>query len=214
MVRRRLTLRRIDPWSVLKFGAALNVCILAIGLLGFAVLWFFVSQLGLVDKACGVATTVGFQECGINGGNLFRALLLLGLLWVVVQTGLLVFFSFLVNLLSDLTGGLVVTVTDDAVASARPEPRRTARTAHPPMPTSVTTERPDLTPPARPEPPTPIPNPMPPGDPIQTRRSSASDAPTTTRPSGSSATSNGDEDDLFSHRVRPDDDIFGQPRDR
>lgn len=114
MARRRLTLRRIDPWSVLKFGFVTNLSLLLIFLLGFGVLWVAVRQLGLIEQACELALRVGFVECGINGGNLFRALLLLGLLGSVAMTGILVFLAFLHNLIADLVGGLSFTLTEDA----------------------------------------------------------------------------------------------------
>jgi hypothetical protein len=38
---------------------------------------------------------------------------LLGLLWAVIQTAVLVFLAFLHNLIADLTGGLVLGVVDD-----------------------------------------------------------------------------------------------------
>jgi hypothetical protein len=118
VVRRRLTVRRLDPWSVLKFGAVANLALLAIGLLVAGIVWFFIDRLQLVDQACSIALDVGFTQCGINAGNLFRALILLGLLWVVVQTAVLVFLSFLHNLIADLTGGLTMTVIDDSPAVA------------------------------------------------------------------------------------------------
>lgn len=130
MVRRRLTLKRIDPWSVLKFGFVANVVLLVMFLLVALVVWFIIDRLAIIDQLCDIALDVGFTQCGINFGNLFRALVLLGLLWVVVQTAVLVFFSFLHNLLADLTGGLAVTVNDTTPgAAARQEPvRRSATT--------------------------------------------------------------------------------------
>lgn len=121
-----MTLRRIDPWSVLKFGAVVNVCLFVIGLLGFAILWFAIRQLGVIDQACDLATDVGFESCAINGGNLFRYVLLLGLLWVVIQTGLLVFFAFLHNLIADLVGGIEVTLSEEGAGATMTS--RTART--------------------------------------------------------------------------------------
>jgi hypothetical protein len=118
VVRRRLTVRRLDPWSVLKFGAVANLALLAMGLLVAGVVWFVIDRLALVEQACSIALDVGFTECGINAGNLFRALILLGLLWVVVQTAVLVFLSFLHNLIADLTGGLTLTVIDDTPGAA------------------------------------------------------------------------------------------------
>jgi hypothetical protein len=124
VARRRLTIKRLDPWSVLKFGALANVAVLAIFLLVMGVVWFIVDRLQLVDQACGIATDVGFTSCGVNAGNLFRALLLLGLLWVVIQTAVLVFLAFLHNLIADLTGGLVIGVIEDGV------PARASDQAH------------------------------------------------------------------------------------
>ncbi len=121
MARRTLTIKRIDPWSVLKFGSLANVAFMAIFLLAMGVVWFMVDRLGIVDQICGIATDVGFTQCGINAGNMFRALIMLGMLWVVVQTAVLVFMAFLHNLIADLTGGLVVGVVDEggvAVAGA------------------------------------------------------------------------------------------------
>lgn len=113
MARRRLTIKRIDPWSVLKFGFLANVVFLAIFLMLLGVVWFIIDRLQLIDQVCGIATDVGFTECGINASNLFRSMILLGLLWVVVQTAVLVFLAFLYNLIADLVGGLRMTVYDD-----------------------------------------------------------------------------------------------------
>ena len=118
MVRRRLTLKRIDPWSVLKFGFVANLSLLAIMLLGGAVMWFFVRRLRLIEKVCDIALDVGFTSCGVNGGNLFRAMLLLGLLGVVIQTGLAVFFAFLANLIAEVTGGLSFSFADETAGAA------------------------------------------------------------------------------------------------
>jgi hypothetical protein len=123
VVRRRLTIKRLDPWSVLKFGFVANVVLLVMFLLAALVVWFIIDRLAIVDQICAIALDVGFTECGVNFSNLFRALLLLGLLWVVVQTAVLVFLSFLHNLLADLTGGLTITVNDHTpLGAAREEP--------------------------------------------------------------------------------------------
>ncbi|MFA9431582.1 DUF3566 domain-containing protein [Egicoccus sp. AB-alg2] len=116
MARRRSTVKRIDPWSVLKFGFVVNLALLAVGLLVAAIVWMIIDRLELVDQACSIALDVGFTACGVNAGNLFRALILLGLLWVVVQTAVLVFLAFLYNLIADLTGGLTFGIVDDTPA--------------------------------------------------------------------------------------------------
>jgi hypothetical protein len=124
VARRRLTIKRLDPWSVLKFGAVANLALLAIFLLVMGVVWFIIERLELVDQACGIATDIGFTSCGINAGNLFQALVLLGLLWAVVQTAVFVFLAFLHNLIADLTGGLVIGIVDDTPVRTEPHPGR------------------------------------------------------------------------------------------
>ena len=116
MIRRKLTLKRVDPWTVLKFGFVVNVALLLVGLLAFWILWVTIRRLGLIEQFCGSVGTIvlDLQECSINGGNVFRTVLFLGLLAVVVQTGLVVFGAFLYNLISDLTGGLTFSFLDES----------------------------------------------------------------------------------------------------
>lgn len=116
MNRRRLTLKRIDPWSVLKFGIVANLALLVIGLIGFGIIWLVITQLDLIDKVCTSVgdLVLGLEDCGINGGALFGRLFLLGLLGVVVQTGIMVFMAFLYNLIADLTGGLTFGFLDES----------------------------------------------------------------------------------------------------
>ena len=139
MIRRRMTVKRLDPWSVLKFGAVANVVLFAILMLVAGVVWFIVDRLQLVDQACGIATDVGFTSCGVNAGNLFSALGLLGGMGVIVQTAVFVFFAFLYNLIADLTGGLTIGVVEDGLAAraASTAPRNVTTASTPPRATST-----------------------------------------------------------------------------
>jgi len=124
VIRRRLTVKRIDPWSVLKLAAVANLALLGIGLLFAYVVWFVIDRLNIVDQVCGIATDVGFTRCGLEAASLFRTLLQLGLLGVVVMTAVAVFLAFLHNLIADLTGGLAFSVVDDTRAAATLEEAR------------------------------------------------------------------------------------------
>jgi hypothetical protein len=128
VARRRLTIKRIDPWSVLKFAAVVNIALLGVGLLVVGVIFFMIDRLGLIDQVCTIALDVGFTDCGLNIGNLFRAIALLGLLGVIILTAVAVFLSFLHNLIADLTGGLTLSVLDDGPPAARPANATAART--------------------------------------------------------------------------------------
>ncbi len=127
MARRRMTVRRIDPWSVLKFGFIVNACLLVIVLLGLGILWLVISQLGILDQVCALATDVGFEGCGLDGSTLFWVLFLLGGLWVIIQTALYVFLSFLHNLIADLVGGITIGVIEESVSSWTARSPPTAR---------------------------------------------------------------------------------------
>jgi hypothetical protein len=120
---------------VLKFGVLANIAITAILLVGIMVVWFIVDRLGIVDQICGIAIDIGFTQCGLNTSNLFRASLTVGLLWVVVQTAVMVFLAFLYNLIADLTGGVAIIAVDEAAPSPRSarETGTAARTARPMM---------------------------------------------------------------------------------
>lgn len=119
MARRRLTVKRLDPWSVLKFGIVANIVLFAILLLFAGIVWYIIDQLQLVDQACSIAIDVGFSSCGINAGNLFRALALLGGMGVIVGTAVWVFVAFLYNLIADLTGGLSISVVEEGALVGR-----------------------------------------------------------------------------------------------
>lgn len=116
MIRRKLTLKRVDPWTVLKFGFVVNLVLLLVALLAFWVIWVIIGRLGLIEQFCGSIGTIvlDLQDCGLNGGNIFKTLLFLGVLGVIVQTGIFVLFAFLYNLIADLTGGLGFTYLDDS----------------------------------------------------------------------------------------------------
>jgi hypothetical protein len=116
VIRRKLTLKRIDPWTVLKFGFVVNIALLIVSLLVFWVVWSAVERLGLVEQFCGSVGTIvlDLRECSLNFGNIFRTYLFLGMLGVIISTGVMVLASFLYNLIADLTGGLTFTFLDDS----------------------------------------------------------------------------------------------------
>jgi len=120
VARRRMVVRKIDPFSVLKFGAVANVAVAAIGFVALSIVSRVVLGSGLVEQVCDIASDVGFLECGISQGRVTRLLIVLSLLWAVVQTALLVLLAFLHNLVADLTGGITVIMDVETPAGVRP----------------------------------------------------------------------------------------------
>ena len=122
MARRRMVLRRIDPFSVLKFGAVANLAVAAIGFVALTIVSRALLGSGLVEQICGIASDVGFLECGLESGRITRLLAVFAVVWAVVQTALLVLLAFLHNLIADLTGGIAVTMEIETPAAGRPAP--------------------------------------------------------------------------------------------
>lgn len=112
VVRRHATVRRVDPWSVLKLSLVFYFCILLVVMLGLTVFWTVVNQLGIIDQLLGFLEDLQFVV-EINGGMIAQAVFLIGLLNVVLWSGINVFLAFLYNLVADLVGGLRVTLNED-----------------------------------------------------------------------------------------------------
>ncbi|MBY5161300.1 DUF3566 domain-containing protein [Salsipaludibacter albus] len=113
MIRRRMTVKRVDPWSVLKLGLVVNIAGAAILVVTGVVVWSVVRRLMLVERVCEQAQgLLGFESCAVDGVQIMRTGLMLAGLSVVVATGVMVFLAFLYNLIADLTGGIEVSMLD------------------------------------------------------------------------------------------------------
>jgi hypothetical protein len=109
--RARLVLRRLDPWSVLKFSLLFYLCLMLVGLLVFAVVWFVLVNMGVFDEitkfASNFSLTVSFPA-----GKVFRWYILVGVLGVVVWSVMTVLLTLLFNLINDITGGIEVVLAE------------------------------------------------------------------------------------------------------
>jgi hypothetical protein len=110
----RVGIRRISPWSVLKFSLIFYFCVMLVVLFGLAILYMLLGALGVLDSLAQLLEGVGF-----GGGNfefhglaIFRTLFLIGFLTVVIGSALSVFIAVLYNLISDLVGGIEVTLVE------------------------------------------------------------------------------------------------------
>jgi hypothetical protein len=112
IVRRKVTVRHVDPWSILKLSLIFYFCVLLVVMLGVTMFWSVVTRLGVIEEALAFLMELNL-EVTINAGNIGRALFLVGLLNVVLFTGINVFLAFLYNLVSDLLGGLRLTLAEE-----------------------------------------------------------------------------------------------------
>jgi uncharacterized membrane protein YgcG len=119
VARRRMVIRKLDPYSVLKFGALANLAIAAIGFVALSIVIRVALGSGVVGEVCEIAGDVGFLGCSVSQGRITRLLIVLALVWAVVQTALLVLLAFLHNLVADLTGGIAITMEIETPPGAR-----------------------------------------------------------------------------------------------
>ena len=121
----RLVLRRIEPWTVLKFSLLLYASLYLVLLVAAITLWAAASVTGLRGSVESfVGDLVASKNFHFKGGELLRASVIGGTLVVLVGSGITVLLSVLHNLISDLIGGFGIVFeerpTHTAVAGANP----------------------------------------------------------------------------------------------
>lgn len=130
---RRYMLKRVDPWSVLKFGAIVSLVLFLVLVLTVGFVWYVLTSFDLVNRGCDVALDVGFTSCDIQAGVVFRASALVAGLIAVVHTAVLVFGAFLFNLIGELTGGIGIHLAlDDETTPGNADAVASATAASPP----------------------------------------------------------------------------------
>jgi len=114
---RRVTrvIRDIDPWSVFKIGLIFHFVVYLIMLVALVLLWSVASATGTIDNIQQFMKSFGWESFQFKGGQLFVNVMILGLLGVVLATALWVLAATIFNLITDLVGGIRVTVLEEEV---------------------------------------------------------------------------------------------------
>ena len=114
---RRVTrvVREIDPWSALKVGLVFHLVISLTLLVASVLLWRVASATGTIDNIERFLESFGWESFQFNGLALFLNVLFLGLLGVVLLTALWVLGAMVFNLITDLVGGVRVSVLEEEV---------------------------------------------------------------------------------------------------
>ncbi|MEV4723194.1 DUF3566 domain-containing protein [Micromonospora humida] len=118
--RARLNLKRIDPWSVMKFAFAVSVVLFIVVVVATSVLYLALDAMGvfqsvndsltdLVSASGGQGTNSGFQ---ITAKGVILTSALVGLVNVVLFTALATLGAFIYNVCADLVGGIELTLAE------------------------------------------------------------------------------------------------------
>jgi transmembrane protein DUF3566 len=107
----KVVVRRVDPWTTLKFSLLFYFCMLLVGVLAFAAIWFVLANMGVFESIQNFAGQFN-REIPLKAGPIFRWFVLLGLVGVVVWTLATVLMTLLFNLVNDITGGVEVVLAE------------------------------------------------------------------------------------------------------
>ncbi len=119
----RRILRHVSPWSVFKFSIFFYLCLWLILLVAGVILWKVGQTAGVITNfEKFYAKASGEKVFEIDGRRVFIAGAEAGAILVLAATGFTVMLSVLFNLITDLTGGIRLSVIE--LESARRDVRR------------------------------------------------------------------------------------------
>ena len=114
---RRVTrvIREIDPWSAFKVGIAFHLVVYFTVLIASVLLWSVASATGTIDNIERFLMSFGWESFQFHGWTLLMNEILLGLLLVALLTIVWVLGATMFNLITDLVGGIRVSVLEEEV---------------------------------------------------------------------------------------------------
>ena len=114
---RRVTrvLRHIDPWSTFKVAVLFSLVTYLVALTSGVLLWRVAESTGTLDNVERWFTQFGWESFELKGGEIFHNAWIIGLFGAVAMTGGLVLLATVFNLVSDIIGGVRLTVLEEEV---------------------------------------------------------------------------------------------------
>ena len=137
---RRVTrvVRHVDTWSVFKVALVFNTILYAVCLTAGVLLWNVAYATGTIDNVEQFFEQFGWSSFEFKGGQIYHNAWVGGLFVALGLTGFVVLLATLFNLISDLVGGVRVTVLEEEIV-VRPRPPEGV--VLPPEPSSTTIPR-------------------------------------------------------------------------
>lgn len=106
--------RRFDAWSVLKVAFIFNLCAYIVSMVAGVVLWRVADGAGVIENIESFIEDLGaFETYRFEPDLIFEAYALGGAVLAVLATGLIALAAVLFNLISDLVGGIRLTVIEE-----------------------------------------------------------------------------------------------------
>lgn len=116
-VRASMQIRRIDPWSTLKVSLVLSGALFFVWMIAVAFLYLVLGGMGVWTKLNSNVGDLLTSDSGTGGelissGTIFGGATLIGLVNIVLLTAMATAGAFIYNLITDLVGGVEVTLAD------------------------------------------------------------------------------------------------------
>jgi len=114
---RRVTrvIRDIDVWSVFKVGLVFHLVLFVVALIAGTLLWSVANSTGTIDNVENFFESFGWESFSFDGSALFGNFVAFGLLAAILGTALWVVGAVMFNLITELVGGVRVTVLEEEV---------------------------------------------------------------------------------------------------
>jgi Transmembrane domain of unknown function (DUF3566) len=114
--RAQVVLRRVGPWSVLKFSLLFYFLLMLVFLFAMVIVYWILGVVGVIDSISHLLSTAGFgsPKTGfqIHGSWIFTRVFLIGIVGVFVWSFVNALVAVLYNLVSDVVGGVQVTLSE------------------------------------------------------------------------------------------------------
>jgi len=125
----RRIIRHIEVWSVLKVSILFYACLWAVFLIAGFMIWGVAESSGTVGKLETLITELfALDTFTFDARQIFRGYALGGLVLAIAGSTLNVLMVLLFNLISDLTGGIRITMVEEETVRPTPPRRRRRRT--------------------------------------------------------------------------------------
>ena len=116
--RTRRTVRHIDPWSVFKVSILLYICLYLAVMLAGVLLWSALQSTGLVEKLEEFIAEVGsYAVWEVDGNVIYERARIIGLVVAAAGVAFNVVLAIIFNLISDLVGGVRMTILEEDTSS-------------------------------------------------------------------------------------------------
>jgi hypothetical protein len=120
--RARLNLKRIDPWSVMKFSFAVSVVLFIVVVVATSVLYLALDAMGVwteinrslsdLVNASGGTSSAASSSFRVTAWGVIGTSMLIGAVNVVLFTALATLGAFIYNVCADLVGGVELTLAE------------------------------------------------------------------------------------------------------